>query len=268
MLTIKKIIFLNFVFLFLFPSLIYAAPSITISLPQTSVTAGDEFMIEISAEDIDPNTAYYMKALGGPELYDVQTLHNSSWLSWNSTWSDFPTLTSENSSASATLTARFKPGLQGATLDIKTRIRKADSETNIDSNIMSMQVIIRPTPQPTPTSTKTPTPTPTHTPSPTPTKPPTPKPTPKKTSTPSPTPEDQPAEGDVLSIVAQATPELWPTSTPLVATDQQGKPVALAAFLFIVPGVGLTIFGIYSFLKRSKTQYNDMSENSILRPKI
>lgn len=263
MLTIKKIIFLTSSLFFLSVSQALAAPTVQINIPSTSVIAGDEFKIEMTAQEVQPNGIYYAKALGGSEFYDVQTLYNSSWLSWNSSWSDMPTITPTTATGSATLTARFKPDLPGGTYNVKVRIRSSDSDTNYDSDLISMQVSTRPTPQPT--ATPSPTPTDTPKPSPTPTKSPTPKPTPKKTPSPTAEPVEEP-EAEVLGLAAQQTPDLMPTTTPRIASDQESKPIVLTAFLFIIPGVALTTFGAYSFLKRHKSEYNDMSEKSILRP--
>lgn len=263
MLTIKKIIFLVILLFIASVSQISAAPTTQINIPSTNVVAGDEFKIEVIVQEIQPDDSYYAKALGGPESYDVQTLYNSSWLSWNSSWSDMPIITSSTATASATLTARFKPDLQGGTYNVKVRVRKSDSDTNYDSELVPMQVTTRPTPQPT--ATPSPTPEDTPKPSATPTKSPSPKPTPKKTPTSSPKPTEE-SEGEVLGLAAQKTPDLMPTATPVIASDQENKPIVLTAFLFIIPGVALTTFGAYSFLKRHKSEYNDMSEKSILRP--
>lgn len=252
--------------LFLFSTSSVFSASVTITVP-SPVTAGDEFSIQVSATALDTNSTYSLKALGGSDSSEVQTLKNGDWLSLTSNWDLFPQVnTATESATTTTLIARFKPETASGNKDIKVRIRKSGSEDNIDSNVLSMQINARPSPSPTPT--KTPSPTPSVTPITTaaPSTTPKPSPTPKKTPTPSPSnePTDEPevlGETDTIDSLITASP-----STEPVEVGSTSK-LPLVAFLFIVPGVGLSLFGAFSFLKMRKNSYNDLSENSILRPK-
>lgn len=126
---------------------------------------------------------------------------------------------------------------------------------------------VDPTSSPTPTKTPSPTPSPIATLTPTPT--PKPSPTPKKTPTPSPSSQaTSTAEPEVLGETIENLLTASPTGEPLVApVSETHTKLPLVAFVFIVPGIALSLFGALKFLKMRQNEYNDLSESSILRPK-
>lgn len=246
--------FLSLLLYLTMASYVYAAPQINITLNQSSSMAGNEFQIDVSANDLEPSASYYIKALGGESFYDVQTLNSGNWLSWNSSWEEMPQFMSASDSATlTTVKARFKSDTPTGNKEVKVRIRKVGTESNDDSNVLSMIVEATPTPSPTPqpTNSPTPNPTPSPTPSPTPTKTSTPKPTVKPSKKPTSSPESSDSSSPTpISIQGEAT------STPTVLSAEGsggeakgGGNFSPFAIIMIVAGVGFIGASVVSFIK-------------------
>ncbi len=115
-------------------------------------------------------------------------------------------------------------------------------------------VVPTPTPVPSVTSASTQAPTPTPIPTPTPTKKPTPKPTP--------TPEsgvlgDESVSTGLDFSASQSTPAPTPT-----VVAESGRKFPIPAIIFILSGVSLLGFSIYSFVRGVKKGYTIKSENT------
>lgn len=254
------------------PNIVLAEPVINISSSQSSVTAGDEITVSITINQFETSTSYSLKSLGGVDLYEVQTYNNSasSWLNWNDEWSQMPTVTSPatiETQFQTTLKARFKPDTTGGTKDLKVRIRKTGIETNYDSNAINFSVSAKPSLTPTPTATPTITPTPTPTPNPKASVSPTLKPTKSPTPKPSVTPTPQ-VLGEEKSLSSPIPFGATESPNPLVQsdTDTSGSYIPPVAVLFIFAGCVLVGISTFSFFKFRRNSYNDLDENSILRP--
>jgi hypothetical protein len=205
----------------MFPAALGVLLAINISATPslTSVKGGDEFQLDVSASGLDASSTYYIKALGGEEFYEVQTLNNSNWLSWNSSWEQMPQFVTTEATESATLTsvkARFKDESNG-NKELKVRVRKTGQDENYDSTIVAMSVEAKPTASPSPTPTASPTPSPTPTKSPTATPKPTPTPSKKPTPTPTPSPTEVTTPNPLVLGDATSTPEPKETEKPSVS---------------------------------------------------
>jgi hypothetical protein len=258
---VKKLLFLILIFsFFIFPKVIFAAPTISITSFPSSVTAGDEFNIEFSATGLNPSAQYSMKARGGNNLTEADTW-NSAWLNDNDVWSSMPVFTSDpEGSASATLKARFGPTTLSGQKDLVIRIR---GTTNYDSPAVSVSVTAA-TPTPTPTDTPTPTPNPTSPPTTTPTSTPvktltpTPKPTIELVTTdPTPEPEVQGVQdaqsGDSMNLLG--------TASASAATTDSGGPPVIPIILISCGGIFVVGAGL-ALAKKGKSEYNLKDENT------
>jgi len=155
------------------------------------------------------------------------------------------------------------PAVVGSPSEGKSAGRVPDGSTNNwQNNLVSSEGGPNPTPTPSPSATATATATAiataaaTSTPVATPTSTPTKKPTPKPTPTPQPE-----ILGEQASDAALAQSELSKTSTPEVDSNS-GKKFPVPAIIFILSGVGLVGFSIYSFVRASKKGYTNGSENT------
>lgn len=200
------ILLLGVIFFYLFRSIVFAS-EINITSYPSSVQLLEEFKVNISFLSLDPNSSYYIKAIGGDDLYDVQTYSDktSSYLSWNAPWGNFPEFsTNEIGSSSVEIKSRFKEGTNLGSNQLKIRIRKIDTSDNIDSDNVNIDVTVAPTSMPTstptliPTSTNTPTSTKTQSPTNTPTVKPTVKAVNSPTSTPKLLSENTETPGQIL----------------------------------------------------------------------
>ncbi len=229
---------------------IFASPQIQITNYPSSAIAGSEFNITFSATALDPNVNYYSKSLGGLEFYDSQTwsTKTSSWLSWNSSWSDLDEFTaSAEASALGTLKTRFKSDTAAGNQQFKIRIRKVGTETNYDSESVTISVA-SPAPTATPTTTPTSTPIATKTPTPIPTATSTPKPTIKPSSTATPT-----AIPDTTPEVLAFSDEVTPTPEPETLSDDQPivnkKNFPVVPIVLSASGLGLIGAAFYPLIK-------------------
>jgi len=232
-----KIICIVFLLLIINFGTTYASPQVIISISQSSVVAGNEFDINVSATGLDAASSYYIKALGGENFYDVQTFNNSNWLSWNSSWEELPQFSTQEATESASLTvkAKFKSDTPSGSKEVKARIRKTTNETNYDSQVLTMNIEATPTPSPTPTPTPARTVSPSPTPTPSPAK--TATPTPKPTRTPSPTPAVTASSTPMAQLRGEAT------STPTVLgleDEAQGESSSSVP----IPAIGLIAGGV------------------------
>jgi len=141
-----------------------AAPLIVINSYPSSSIAGYEMEIGYTSTQLDPNTNYYIKSLGGFNDYEVQTFNSglSIWLAWNNAWSDMPQITSSTEGTiSVTLKARFKEDATSGTKNLRIRIRKVGTDTNYDSPPVVIDVSTPPpSPSPSPSSNLNPSPSP------------------------------------------------------------------------------------------------------------
>lgn len=116
--------------------------SFSITLP-SDIQTGEEFSLTVDLKGLSDNTKYFLKVLGGQkskligELFDFYTWSPSknTFLAWNASWSDFPTLTSDLSGA-ATITIKGKFTSDGFIGENKVviRLRKEGATTNLDSD--------------------------------------------------------------------------------------------------------------------------------------
>ncbi len=251
---------------FLLVSQTTAASQLEITSFPSSTVAGEEFNVTFLASSLETDANYYAKALGGESFYSVQTWSSetSSWLSWNSSWSDMPKFTANESSMSTSIKARFKATTSAGAKEFKVRIRKITGSTNYDSDIVVISVsepIPTPTPSPTPTPTQSPssTPTPTSTPTKIPTA--TPKPTvkalvtkkPKVISTKKTSDEE---DSEILGLREGLEP---PSPTPIPESEEKRK-IPITAVLFVLGGLGFMGVAGYPFLKSMKKRYNIKNE--------
>jgi len=248
--------FFAFVLFFFFVSTVNASPQPSIVVFPASVTAGQEFNIVFNASDLEPLTTYHAKALGGNSFTEVDTW-NSSWLQQNASWTSMPTFTTSNeSSASATIKARFDPNTQSGTKDLIIRITKSSNDPFYDSPIVSVQVTATTSsPTPVPTSTPIVTPTPTITPLPTPTPKISPKPSPTKISENTDTQEEN--QNAVLGL-REGLSE--PSPSPLVQGVSEKK-FPVAAILLIVGGLIIMGGAGFTLFRKMKAEGYNNSEN-------
>lgn len=240
-------IFILSIFLFIYSfSLVHASETLNISSFPTSKNAGEEFDINFTAIGLTSSASYYMKGLGGntttTSFTEIDTWNNG-WVQQNGSWVSMPTFSANaEGSASATLKVRFDPNVATNNKDFKLRIRKTDSDINIDSNIVGISVTAV-----TPSPTSVPTATPTKTPSPAPTAAPTTKPV-VKTATPKPTQTSEPTEETKIEEAISTNIEVTQTSTPeplVLGENIEKKKVPIIAYVFIVLGLGFLGYVVY-----------------------
>lgn len=261
----KYLILIIFILSFIFPSSIFAAPSIVVSTFPSSIIAGTEFETTFNAIGLTPDSNYYAKSLGGENQTEVDTW-NSSWLQQNDAWASMPVFTSNSEgSASAIIKSRFETTTSGGNKEFLMRIRKTDGSTNYDSTPVTI-LVNTPTPSPTPTPTEAPTEEPTSEPTKAPT--PTPTSTPIKTTTPKPTPTKTPIieSTDIPTITSTNVSALKglggsPTPEEMVAGASVGKTHPFFPILLITVGAFLMIVGGVNLYKKMKTEYNSNNEN-------
>lgn len=240
-------LFLFSIFL-VFPTLTLASPNIVITNIPTSVIAGQGFDITFNATELDINSIYKIKALGGDSFNQVDTW-NSTWLQQNGAWSSMPEFTNgTESSVSATVKARFEAGTTTGSKDLKVRIRKVDQDPFYDSLIVSISVIAAtPSSTPTPTSAPTQSPTsistPTKTSSPIPTKSATAKPTI------SPTPTKEP---EVMGVETTAPTETSQSNPLSDVTEKNNKKPILIPTILIGSGLAMIVFVALQLIRAKK----------------
>lgn len=203
--VIKLIIFLLF-FLFLFPrSPIYAAVTITVSQPASSVAINEEFNTSFNTNGLEADTQYYGKIrLGTSGTYTKgETKNGDTWLGDTDSWTSFPTFTSDSSgNLNSTLVGRAKSTATLGENQLFVRLRKVGASANISPDgetVIDITQALTPTPTPSPT----PTPTPVPTVKPTPTSKPTSIPLSTQTKTPTPKPTFNPSPaGKILTMAA------------------------------------------------------------------
>lgn len=243
-------------FFFFTPSQVFAADElVTITTSTTSITALNEFSVSVTASSLFADTQYYFKAIGGDSNYDVQTkASDGNWLSWNTSWSEMPTFTSDSSGQiNTTITSRFRKETTGGDKSLLVRIRKVSTETNIDSN--SVTIAVTALPDPTPSPSPSPTPTPTAAASPTPTTKPTVKPTSQPTIKALPTPVEEvfSAQTGTYQTPGYSFAQSSPSSeeTPQYQGGSSG-----AAIVLIFAGIGFVGVALLPFIKRAVSSYN------------
>lgn len=222
------------------PKTILAAAAVTVTGP-TEVTAMNEFSLSIAATGLDPTTKYYFKGVGGNENYDIQTKGQSSnWLNWNSSWNEFPQFESiSDGTLSTTLTVRFRNETTSGSKNVRVRIRKLDTEDNIDSNDIQISVTALPQTTPSPTPSLSPTPTITPKPTSSPTIRPTAKATSFATSRPTSAPQVLSATNQPNSLMGTVTS---PTPTPQGESTDSPNIVAISLSIAGVVFLGLATF--------------------------
>lgn len=234
-----KIFTLSVFLFFNSATLLLASESLIITNFPATKNAGEEFSINFTAAGLTASAAYYMKGLGGntttTSFTEIDTWNNG-WVQQNGSWATMPTFSASNEgSASATLKVRFDPNVATSSKDFKLRIRRTDSDLNIDSNIVGISVTAV-----TPSPTSVPTSVPTKSPSPAPTAASTTKPvvktaTPKATVSPEPTEDAKIEESPVTAI------EIVTTSTPestVLGDNTEKKKIPVVSFILIFSGLG------------------------------
>lgn len=109
-----------------------------------STKLGDVFQSTFTISGFSPNIGYFFKIRGGldqSELNKVQTQSGSSFLSDTDSWSQFPSITTDNlGGASGTVFARIATDKPTGAYQLRLRFRSPESETNIDSDFRSISV--------------------------------------------------------------------------------------------------------------------------------
>jgi len=212
------LVFLLFLFC-IFPSQIFAAPTITITNFPENVIAGDVFNITFSISNTDIGSTYHYKIIGDKDT-KIKTQPDTHC---SSDYDFCENINIVDSSEKLATASAFIDMISGNN-NLKIRIAKdnKDSHTTFDSQFISINSVL-PTTTPTPTTfpietpTSTPkiTPTPTKTPTPNKVITPTKTPTPIKTTTPTKTPIPTPTLATESAIlVSTQTPTQTPTPVP------------------------------------------------------
>lgn len=275
-----RILFLTVIFLFLIPSSVFAARSLTIEANKSSLFGEEEMIVATSSASgfTDGETIYIKGAFykEGSTNYLGYTKNGDQWIK------NGETTTSQRS---------VKIGEWDGKLDVKSDFSDSGyqgegdykfkvgfyyttsggnlSSVNWSDNILSV-IINEPSYTPTPTSTNTPTPNPTNTP--TPTK--TPTPTPVETQTPTPTPTPVPKLSPTIHVTNIKTNPtgIVPTSVlgekteintpiPTISSKPQGDTSDNLAKILI--GLGIVFIGACGILafqsyRRTRTDcFND-----------
>lgn len=227
-------------FIFLSTSKVFSAEAVTITSFPSSKNAGEEFNVNFSASGLINSSSYYMKGLGAntttSSFTEIDTWNNG-WVQQNGSWVSMPTFSANSEgSASATLKVRFDPNVSTNTKDFKVRIRKTDSETNIDSGIVAISITaVTPSPTQVPTAVPSASPVITSKPTSVPTAKPTVKPTPIATQVATDTPE--PENTPIADI--ETEPEPTPTlETKVLGDSTSKKRLPIASYAFILIGLG------------------------------
>ena len=162
----------------LFPSKIFAVPTVIINSAPDVITAGTTFPVTFTINEASSSASYAYKFFGGIDS-DVYKITNGPEFSYNKTWASFPQITL-NSGTSNIFTgyAFINPDVITSIFNLKIKIAlTANTSISVTSPSFSLDVVAAP-PTPTPTLSPTPTLTPTKTPT------STPIPTIKPTATP------------------------------------------------------------------------------------
>jgi len=164
------VIFIILLFFLVFPSSIFAAPTVSITVsPSNLSSVGVTFPVQFIIENSDINVSYHYKFYGGLDGSNTQ-IQSSDSLSYTSNWDSFPTITVDSVGKGIVNSyAYIKPDSLSGTYNLYVRIAKSDDHSSYYSSTAYTINLIVPTSTPTPTTVPTSTPTPTNTPTPDPT---------------------------------------------------------------------------------------------------
>jgi len=285
----------NIIFIFFLPKVVFAV-SLTNQSDQTTLTAGEEFLVNTTLNiNSDNGTIYYLRGV----FYKVGTEHYCGY-TWNGTnWYNGPYTTGEGwknlllvqiseASWSGILKAKIDQGDSNCSDsgEYKFKIQRytvGGTATFDTQNELVVNVQI-PTSTPTPTLTPTPTstsPTPTSTPEPTSTptptltptpQPPTPTPTTKPSLTPTSTPipsltptptggvlgEETASESGFYNLTDQEITPIENIST--ASGETEGKREFLFPILTAILGIGFISFSVFSFLKGRQPKNSGLTD--------
>lgn len=122
--------------------------SFLISLPD-EINTGEEFFLKIDLKGLSQSSKYFLKVLGGEsvklsgELFDFYTWSptKNSFLAWNASWSDFPSLTTNpGGEGEIEVGGKFTSDSFIGGNKIIVRLRKDGTTTNIDSDSVAILV--------------------------------------------------------------------------------------------------------------------------------
>lgn len=147
-------------FFLLFPSKIFAAPTVIINSAPDVVTAGTIFPVTFTINEASSSASYAYKFFGGIDT-DVYKITNGPDFSYNRTWASFPQITlSSGSSNIFTGYAFINPDAATSIFNLKIKIAlTTNTSISVTSPSFSLDVVSAP---PTPTQIPTNTPTPTN----------------------------------------------------------------------------------------------------------
>lgn len=181
-------------------------PVVVINNISDNSVVGDNFSVDFSLSNAQIGSSFYYKIFGGigESTSSVQTFYNSNYLSYTSSWTDFPVLVVGDTNP-ILVNANSRINNSAGVYNIRIRVAKvSNTSSKYDSEPKSID-IIAPTSTPTPNPTSTPIPTIKSTPTPTKT------PIPTTIHTPTKIP---PISMSKLSPTSEITPTPEPSITP------------------------------------------------------
>lgn len=113
-------------------------------LPPATITAGETFSVPFTLANASPTAKYFFKGISG---YNVVTFNpeSESWLAWNASWLDFPSVVTDASGkASTTLLVQLNPAPEFTFYPFLIRLRLDGTNDNLDADPASIFVVPKP----------------------------------------------------------------------------------------------------------------------------
>ncbi len=263
------IFLLLFLLLLFFPQKIFAtSPQIT-AYPNGDISLDQSFTVSATMSGLSKSAIYRLRivlASSGTSNYFGSTWNGADWYSGNPSsinYANFYSITTDaNGAWSGDVQGKIDPDdpnftAGSGTYDLKVGRYTQTGSTATWSNIVSVNVVIPPTPIPTSTPSPTNTSAPTAKPTSTPTKIPTVKPTTSLTSKPTDdiSTDDESSMEGVLGTSSGSTQTPEKKSLVAGASDKQQSRVNWLPIIFILAGFGLLAScGILIFFQSEKGQ--------------
>jgi hypothetical protein len=135
---------------------------VTIETFPSTAHVNQSFAIRFKAENLQPNTDYYFKGIGGINDVEVmQTYNNGNWYGYRDSWDNHPKFKSNSDGKiNETISIRVKDGQSAGEYKIKIKSKELDKESELVYVTISDKLpTSTPSPTQTPTSSLSPTPT-------------------------------------------------------------------------------------------------------------
>lgn len=130
-----------------------SSPSVSISISNSSLKINQSYEININLSNLSVGHSYAYKAFGGKnDNYGISTQKGSTWLNYNSAWSDFPIISATSSTQdNLKLTIRVDDDEPTGSGQLKVKVKDQTDGNDFESPAVNITIL-----QADPTATSTP----------------------------------------------------------------------------------------------------------------